>query len=316
MQTRSLNQWTSVTCLFAVASSILIPIAGCATEGEEFGEAEGRQTSRSSASQNGIPKHYLGTQDLITGIVTFQDGKTEDVSTISRDMEAIPGTGGRGTRAPISCRVAEAWATASAPTFSAEQKCRVEYGGTGRLTQSLNGVSVDIIPVDSNGAGFDAARFAPTAQKLTAGALAPVVNGPVKASNSGLDSDRVQKAMAALRAKFQSMPGGVLFSFGQDCLKNARASAWTDVQAHYYCQMPYTIRYCYSTILAETKNPVQAFQYCSDASNQDDWKAKRDAMFHPYGPGGTDWDWLLQDQGDVFNTTERRGASRSSSCEG
>jgi hypothetical protein len=269
---------------------------GCKTS-EPLSESYDATTG---APQTGIPMHYLGTQDLVSSKVNFEAGGSVDSFTITSQMSNIPGTGGMGSRTPLNCRTAQAWASNAVSTFSSQQKCRVEYVGTGRLSQDLNGVALHIIPLDSNEQGFDAAAFNPKTKPLTPGAVAKVSAGPVKSANTGLDSARLETAMAALRKKFNSTPGGVLIANGQDCLKNARAAAWTDLQAHYYCQMPYTIRYCYSTILAETKNPVQALQYCSDEGNKSDWQAKRETMFHAYGPGGADWAWLLKDQGDVF----------------
>jgi hypothetical protein len=275
--------------------SIILPVlVSCKTP---KGESQILDSS-SSGPIAGVPIHYLGTHDIINSVVNFEAGGSVSSSTLMSDMSAIAGTGGMAIQTASSCAKAEKWAKGST-SFSASALCRVEYVGTGRLSPSENGVALHIIPLDANNRGFDTS-YTPAVAPLTPGAVAKVGDGPVKTANNGLERQIVIDAIEELKTKFSSMPNGVLVQSGQDCLKNARAGAWTDIQAHYYCHLPYTIRYCYSTILAEKKNPVKAFNYCSDASNQSDWNANRDQMFNSVGPGGADWTWLLTNQGMIF----------------
>ncbi len=70
--------------------------------------------------------------------------------------------------------------------------------------------------------------------------------GPPKQVNVTIDP-AVADAMKAAQAQFNAPADQE-----NDCLKNARASSWLDIQAHYYCQLPYdAVRMCYSTKLVE-----------------------------------------------------------------
>lgn len=247
----------------------------------------------------GIPKFYLGVMDLVSRTTTFDSGHKTPSTTITSQMVSISGTNGLGLLTPIKCSDAEKMATGKSSITSADL-CHVELLGTGRISPDLNGVALHIIALDKQGKGFDPSTFTLATAPLTPGPVVNVSSGPSSVPNAGLDDAVVGDAIQRLKTKFKLVNNGKLASIGQDCLKNARAGGWSDIQAHYYCTMPYTIRFCYSTILGEQKDPVKAFNYCSNKSNESDWIASRDSMFHNYAPGSADWKWLVSDQQAEF----------------
>lgn len=257
------------------------------------------QDAGGNALLPGIPKFYLGVMNLVSGETKFDSGFSISSSVFTGQMSPIPGTGGQQVVTPIQCSVAEEWATGSS-TSTSGKLCHVELVGTGRISPDLNGAALHVIPLDGQGNGFNSSTFTPTTAPLTPGSIVSVSAGPSSVPNSGIDENVVNDAIQRLKDRFKLFPNGKLAAIGQDCLKNARAGSWTDVQAHYYCLMPYTIRFCYSSILGEQKNPVKAYQYCSASSNDADWRTNRDPMFHPYAPGSADWQWLVSDQENVF----------------
>lgn len=293
MKTEKMDYFSSLIFL----TGVFLGFASCKQRAES--PPNSLQSATSAALKIGIPHIYFGVMDLNTNVVKFDNGHTSSSYQITRRMTGIRGTGGQAVPSPFSCSIAEAWAGENSG-FGSSDLCRVEFVGTGYISSDLNGVSLHIIPLARDGSGFDESTYSPRVSPLTPGPLALISSGINTKPNSGLDINRVVTSMNDVKTKFQAMESGSLNSNGQDCLKNAKASAWTDLQAHYYCLMPYTIRYCYSTILSETKNPAKAFGYCSTKSNESDWNSTRDAMFKPFAPGHDDWDWLIKNQGETF----------------
>jgi hypothetical protein len=177
------------------------------------------------------------------------------------------------------------------------KRCAVELVGTGRLSEDQNGIALHLIPLGPGDQGFDEASYRQVVGPLWPDARRKVTSGPPDKPNMGLDAAPVLEAMKETSERFRTVRSGELINIAQDCLKNARAAQWGDLQAHYYCQLPYSIRYCYSAVLAETRDPVKALTYCSDPANKADWESKNDPLMHSYGPAGSvawtnDWAWL------------------------
>ena len=76
--------------------------------------------------------------------------------------------------------------------------------------------------------------------------------------NLTIDADKVLEAMKAVQQEFK-----IDAPTRNDCLKNARAGGWLDIQAHYYCLLPYgSLRTCYSQKLVDTRKPDVAYGAC------------------------------------------------------
>ena len=285
--------------LLCLAPFLILSLnSACKSDGSSKSLADNSAKSQEQPSLSvGIPTIYFGVHNISTGDITFEKGHIISAYDIVKGMIQIEGTGGQSTDSPVDCSKAELWAKGASikPTG---KMCRIEYVGTGRLSTKLNGVALHVIPLDAKGSGIKS--YEPKVKPLSAGKTKLVAEGPPIAPNSGIDEKTVLTAMHEVAKKFSKVSNRKIFSDTADCLKNAKASSWTDIQAHYYCLYPYTIRYCYSAVLAETRNPKTAFDYCSTSANANDWKTKREAMFHSVGPGGDDWDWLLREQKAVF----------------
>ncbi len=90
------------------------------------------------------------------------------------------------------------------------------------------------------------ALAAGSARKIEDGNLIP---GQV---NVEIDQAGVLTAMQALAAEF-NQNSGLSAAARNTCLKNQRAYGWTDIQAHYYCQLPLSPqRECYARTLIDT----------------------------------------------------------------
>jgi hypothetical protein len=290
---------TMRSSLFAFLGAFSLLATACAGEsGDDGMDSDSSGSNFSQAETAGIPKFYMGTHDNATDLLTFEAGGQQDYYSLisAGNFQGIPNTGGAAAYTPLDCQTAELWAT-STTTFPTGKRCAVELLGTGRLTRSLNGVALHIIPLGPSGLGFDEASYREVVDPLSPGELRKVTSGPPDQPNMGLDEQPVLAAMIETKDQFRNVAYGEMIANTQDCLKNARAAQWNDLQAHYYCQLPYTIRYCYSSVLAESRDPVKALSYCSDPANKDDWQSKNDPMFHSYGPAGSDqwtndWQWL------------------------
>lgn len=250
-------------------------------------EAEVKGTNDKAVS--GIPKFFFGVHDLNTDEVSFESGKKMSNNTLVRGFTRMPGTGGQVSSTPWQCQDAEAFFGAPRVSDPA-MMCRVELIGSGRLSADQNGTAASVIGLPGM------TSWSPKVPALSpSGSTRLISAGPPNAPNLAMDENAVFDAMKQARGamKFQE-------SFFRDCLGNPKTAEWSDIQAHYYCVFPYTIRYCYSTILTETRNPVKALAYCSDSANASDWNSKRDSMFALYAPGSADWTWLMKNQKDVF----------------
>jgi hypothetical protein len=163
------------------------------------------------------------------------------------------------------CVDAERFAYDKAVSPDASQECYVEINPTGG-----QGFSVAIIGLDASGNGLKSWSGSPGPAPAPAngGAPQPVSAGPPRKVNVTMDHDSVLNAMLALHTQFNAA-----VQERNDCLKNARASGWLDVQAHYYCLLPYAdLRTCYSTKLIEVASnpdpkvaataPVAAYDAC------------------------------------------------------
>ena len=89
---------------------------------------------------------------------------------------------------------------------------------------------------------------------LAAGSLRKIEDGNLTPGmvNVEIDQDGVLSAMEALTAEYQQNSGTNAMA-RNTCLKNQRAYGWTDIQAHYYCQLPLSPqRECYARTLIDT----------------------------------------------------------------
>jgi hypothetical protein len=138
--------------------------------------------------------------------------------------------------------------------------------------------------------------------------------------NSRLDKDKVLEAMEDVRTVFKSDQGEGMKA-RNTCIKNQRAVAWTDLQAHFYCEFPlqYLVsedgktpyRMCYIRALLKgiedgAKNPhEEAFNECwahtdffKDAQKGEmRTKAYRYVMWVKQGA----LDFNIEDENDVIN---------------
>lgn len=285
---------------FLSLAGLPLVIAACGSADSEDAIGGGEAAVTGAGAVAGVPVLYLGTVDIPSGRLTFDNGHSEDQATIlSRgNFGPIAGTGGYAAARPLDCHEVESWVTDS-PRLPAGTLCAAEYVGTGRSSETKNGTAMHIIPLGSSGTGFNSATYREAVHPLAPGAEQPVAAGPPTSPNMSLDrgGDYVLRQMINIAAQFRTVGGGVVASGTQDCLKNARTAGWGDLQSHYYCLFPYTIRYCYSTTLSETRSPARALAYCSDAANADDWRSRFEPRFHAFAPGHADWDWLKAQDG-------------------
>jgi hypothetical protein len=271
----------------SLAISVSLPffsVAGCK-------ERDGSTELKDTATQTipGIAKYYFGVQNLNNNLVKFENGHSVDFFSLTQGFQSIPGTGGMATTSPRDMEKL----MGGPETISAGTMCAAELIGTGRLSQNENGIGVSLVPLN-NGQGMTS--WNPQVPALPAtGTPRPTSDGPPTAANTLLAEAEILASMKQVKSELSFSESNF-----RDCLKNPKAAGWADISAHYYCIYPYTIRYCYSSILAETRNPVEAFKYCSDPQNKSHWDQNRDSMFKNLGPGNADWGWLLQNQKATF----------------
>ena len=135
--------------------------------------------------------------------------------------------------------------------FRSGENCSVQldtedqywFGVTVRPDSMSSSLGYDTAVDDGNKA-FLAKFSAPSS------VAAPLV--PFQQINSQVDQS-VKDEMVRLHRKYQmngNNPNAGLHKERNSCLRNARANSWLDLQAHYYCIMPYEPhRKCYSTEL-------------------------------------------------------------------
>jgi hypothetical protein len=246
---------------------------GCASvEGEEPGEAEGATTSTpAGGALVGVPRiaafgdRTYGSTGAVLRIKK-DDGTTLDRSftgtsplKIENDAYGPPlepiadqRAGWQTGKTKWKCRDAEKFATDTVTFTDRNQLCHVEINPTGG-----EGFSVAIIGLGANGAGitsYSSPGSAPAPVAVNGGAVQAVSSGPPRTVNVTLDHDAVLDAMVAANTRFNAA-----IEERNDCLKNARAAGWLDIQAHYYCLLPYnSIRTCYSTKLVEQASSTDA----------------------------------------------------------
>lgn len=78
--------------------------------------------------------------------------------------------------------------------------------------------------------------------------------------NANVDN-RVLGVMEILHKKYQANKGSALTEINRErntCLRNGRAHSWLDLQAHFYCILPYQTRQCYSTALVNGTQGLSA----------------------------------------------------------
>jgi hypothetical protein len=81
--------------------------------------------------------------------------------------------------------------------------------------------------------------------------------------NVKMDEKAVLDALNAIKAN--SYPGN---NFRNSCLMNYRARNWTDIAAHYYCQLPYEARSCYSGVLVREGEALEIRLRKTDSTYQ------------------------------------------------
>lgn len=149
------------------------------------------------------------------------------------------------------CQDAERFATNKVTYTDASQLCHVEINPTGG-----QGFAITIFGLDSRGEGLSRYRAparSPAPRPHDGGAVKLIASGPPRAVNVAMDP-KVADAMFEAQTKFAAPK-----TERNDCLKNARAVGWLDVQAHYYCLLPYNdVRLCYSTKLVEEGSSTDA----------------------------------------------------------
>jgi len=204
-------------------------------------------------------------------------------------LEPIPGQGaGWQTSATgkWACVKAQEFALGKATLTDATQKCHVEVNPTGD-----QGFSITLIGLDSKGQGITAYTSPAGARVFAAGLSAVVSIGPIKSVNVNLDEAAVLQAMKDVKARFSTVPN----TARNDCLKNARASGWLDIQAHYYCLLPYaTVRNCYSRKLIESASSIDASVRAKAAA------IAYETCFDPKNKPSTDAAWIHANQQAVF----------------
>lgn len=167
---------------------------------------------------------------------------------------------------PWRCQRAAEFATNTKIFTDQDQMCRVEINPLGG-----QGFSIAVIGLDANGQGLASwIPAGPEPASVNGGAPRPITDGPPNAVNVTMDSAAVAQAMLDLKAQFPNVTNAKR----NDCLKNARASGWLDIQAHYYCLLPYNeVRDCYSNALVTAKmggapNPAAvAYPQCFESPN-------------------------------------------------
>jgi len=299
----------------SVALAFMLAVAaGCSSaESSEVGASESANTqARQGAAPVGVPSAPVFGEQAYGAAGAELRIKKADGSTLVRKMSgyspltiengafgpALPQSpdqraGWQTGAAKWKCQDAERFATDAVTYTDPNQLCHVEINPTGG-----DGFSITIIGLDASGRGISSyapPSASPVPAAVNGGAVLPVASGPAQAVNVTMDHDAVLDAMLALRTKFNASKAE-----RNDCLKNARASNWLDIQAHYYCLLPYNdIRTCYSTKLIE------------QASSSDATTRARAALtayatcFAPPTNGAQDVrtaaaKWLHENQGAVF----------------
>lgn len=167
-----------------------------------------------------------------------------------------------------ACNDAFTFGTGKIVTTNSSDKCYVEFD-----TEDQSWYTLSIINKGPN--GTDGLSYSPNAglAAFTAAKTKSVPLNPATANPNGLilqpgdvnveisapDAATILKVMKDLESKFQT-------SSNQNqerntCLKNGRANQWLDLQAHFYCILPYSPhRHCYSTSLVNETAGIDLIQ--------------------------------------------------------
>jgi hypothetical protein len=191
---------------------------------------------------------------------------------------------------PWSCEAAEEWATGrvtrktQATVAGSTKLCYVEVRTNAIQTGLGYGVGVALIGVDF----ANRARWLGTSVPMPASSSpTPLVGtgGPTE-PNMRVDKDAMTAALVDVRDHYRAI---VDDETRKSCLGNPLTAArekagapgspptwepgWTDLRAHYYCQLPYAFRSCFATAAVLRGTPPDvAFKTCVA---QEPWLATR-----------------------------------------
>ncbi len=219
--------------------------------------SSGLQFRKMTKTGDVCPSNTAGTKDRV---VPFSQTNGITIK-INNGVVNIPQNNdvdyGYRTSNPVNCADAGAIIGVPASAFASGEQCTVRLDVE---DQSWYGITVHSVSAKSN---YDTQADANVA--FLKSAMTPVgstnsINNPLvpmKQVNAEPDP-AVLPVMEMFYKKYQN--SGPPHTARNTCLRNARAAGWLDLQAHFYCMLPYGgERTCYSgTLIRETDSVKNA----------------------------------------------------------
>ena len=253
------------------AAAFVLNVSACKT-------TEGSSDTKATL---GVPEIYMGTIDPSRTKMLFydidpQNGRPKldasnkpiirliaEVQVVSGNFLKIKGSSGPDlnqnpnatfswfTNTPWTCGQAEEFLKGKPSTaLDKDQKCYMEINTTGN-----EAFAVSLVGLGADGKGLTNWVNTNKPKDLKPGQLALVAKGPLMPGtvNALVDVPAVLAGMQELQKKFPlSNPQKV--QERNTCLKNALATGWLDLQAHFYCIVDLNPhRTCYANKLVEAR---------------------------------------------------------------